>query len=527
MAGRSVGADVLHQLDTLFRVGVVGDLSDGQLVQRFLDARDGADQAAFAALVERHGPMVLRVCRQVLGDSHDVQDAFQATFLVLVRKAGSVRKADSVASWLYGVAHRVAVRAKADAARRRAHERRGAVMAAESLGGAGQAESCSVLHEEIARLPERYREPVVLCYLEGLTTEAAAQRLGWPRGTVLSRLSRARERLRGRLTRRGLAPSAGLLVAWLSPGASTAGMPAALLEATVRACLKFAGRQVIATALASATAVALARGVIYTMTISKLKILGASALACVFALGGVQTFAFQFGGIGGGGTPKPTGAVSDADDRRIGLVRSVDELQARLDDANRRNAVLQKDLQDIRAKLDALGANQPAAGKEAKEEDLPHLQRQDKKVRSLRLSESKASPLEVNPIVGPGIVGLDLKGPKITRIAASGANGVWRTQELRESVEGHASPIVVPGVVSYCLGRYVYAFSSKASRWDVVELPEGVQADSLLDPSNMTIRDGDHMYKFSVETGKWEHIDFRALLDSSEDAEKRDTEPKK
>src|SRR4051794_21504872 len=183
MAGRSAGVDVLNGLNTLFHVGVVGDLSDGQLFERFLNARDGADQAAFAALVERHGPMVLRVCRQVLGDSHDAQDAFQATFLVLVRKAGAVRKMDSVASWLYGVAHRIAVRARTDASRRRTYERRGAVLAVDDPGGTDQVETFPDLHEEIARLPERYREPVVLCYLEGLTTEAAAQRLGWPRGT--------------------------------------------------------------------------------------------------------------------------------------------------------------------------------------------------------------------------------------------------------------------------------------------------------------------------------------------------------
>ena len=269
---------------------MVGDLSDGQLVQRFLTARDGADQAAFTALVERHGPMVLGVCREVLGNSHDAQDAFQATFLVLARKAGSVRKADSLASWLHGVARRVAMRAKAEAARRRVYERRSAAMKAVQLERqGGSPEGWPELHEEIARLPERYREPVVLCYLEGLTTEEAALRIGCPQGTILSRLSRARERLRGQLERRSLASPTTLLATGLTHRAMEA-LPAGLLDTTVRAAIGFAGRQTSEAGLASASATTLAKGVLHTMAISKLKILVAMALACGFAWGGVRTF---------------------------------------------------------------------------------------------------------------------------------------------------------------------------------------------------------------------------------------------
>src|SRR4051794_22551065 len=125
MAVGSEGPIFLNDLHTLFGVGAIGNLTDGQLLERFLAGRDGTASVAFTALVQRHGPMVLRVCQQTLGDPHDAQDAFQATFLVLVRKAGSVQKRDSVASWLYGIARRVAQRARADASRRRAHERRG------------------------------------------------------------------------------------------------------------------------------------------------------------------------------------------------------------------------------------------------------------------------------------------------------------------------------------------------------------------------------------------------------------------
>src|SRR5262249_46510385 len=145
------------------------------------------------------------VCRRVLASAGDADDAFQATFLVLVRKARSIAKRDSVASWLHGVAHRVALDARAAAARRRAHERRGAAMPTEEMPPDGtRAEVRQVLDEELGRLPEKYRAPLVLCYLEGKTNDEAAGQLGCTRGTVAGRLSRARDLLRGRLARRGV-----------------------------------------------------------------------------------------------------------------------------------------------------------------------------------------------------------------------------------------------------------------------------------------------------------------------------------
>ena len=130
----TTGADLRNQLNNLCQIGVIGNMSDGQLLQRFLIERDGTSQAAFSALVQRHGPMVLRVCRQVLGNCHDTEDAFQATFLVLARKAGSVRDCDSVASWLHGVARRVSTRARAKIVGREFHERRAAAMKRATVG---------------------------------------------------------------------------------------------------------------------------------------------------------------------------------------------------------------------------------------------------------------------------------------------------------------------------------------------------------------------------------------------------------
>ena len=166
MAGGLAGVGFRNRLDILFQVGVVGDLSDGQLVEQFLNDKDGTDQMAFRVLVERHGPAVLSVCRGVLGKSYDAEDAFQAVFLILARKARSLRRPDSVACWLHGVALRVAVRLRADATRRRAYERRSAMTKPTAADREERSsESYRELHEEIARLPERYRQPIVLCYL--------------------------------------------------------------------------------------------------------------------------------------------------------------------------------------------------------------------------------------------------------------------------------------------------------------------------------------------------------------------------
>jgi RNA polymerase sigma factor (sigma-70 family) len=236
-------------VETLFGSGTLGGLDDAQLLDRFLEHdRDGqAAERAFATLVERHGPMVLRVCIGVLRDDHDAQDASQATFLVLAQRARSVRRRGSVASWLHGVALRLSAKAKRGAARRRNHERRGGAIMTARRGeqGAAAAESWEELHEELERLPERYREPIMLCHLEGLTQEQAARRLGWPIGTLQSRLARGRDRLRDRLKRRGATLSAAALAS--GAGASArASMTAAWIESTARAAVQIAAGQSIA-----------------------------------------------------------------------------------------------------------------------------------------------------------------------------------------------------------------------------------------------------------------------------------------
>ena len=273
---------VLKSLETLFRVGTVAGMPDGPLLERFLDGPDEVAEGAFAALVERHGPMVRRVCRQVLGDPHDAEDAAQATFLVLARKARSIRRSDSVAGWLHGVAGRVSARARADAARRRARERLGAERTASRVEDGEPPRTWPELHEELARLPEKFRLPIVLCHLEGLSHAQAAEQLRCPVRTIQSRLARGRERLRSRLARRGVGPAAALLPAALAPDPAEAAVPDPWKQATVKAAARQAAGGASAASV-SAKVAALAEGALRAMLFKQLK--SAAAIAVAIVLG--------------------------------------------------------------------------------------------------------------------------------------------------------------------------------------------------------------------------------------------------
>jgi RNA polymerase sigma factor (sigma-70 family) len=204
--------------------------TDAQLLESFVVEKD---DAALEELIWRHGPLVYNVCRRVLQHAHDVENAFQATFLILVRKAATIRNGATIGGWLYQVARRVALRAQV--ARRQVEPLQGADIAApDSEDGLIDCELRPVLHEEVQRLPAKYRDAVVLFYLSGQTTEEAARQLGCARGTVLSRLAWARARLQKRLTQRGVPLVAGALAAWLMQEAASASAPALLIDSTVR-----------------------------------------------------------------------------------------------------------------------------------------------------------------------------------------------------------------------------------------------------------------------------------------------------
>ncbi len=231
-------APLLRQLNQLARTSALRDAADKDLLERFARQRD---QEAFAALVRRHGPMVLGVCRSVLRHEQDAEDACQATFLVLARKAGALRRPEAVGPWLHGVAYRLALHARSALRRSEARAAPGEVgpdvdPAAELIAREGQA----LLHEELVRLPAWYRDPLVLCYLQGATRDEAAQQLGCPVATLKSRLERGRQLLRTRLARRGLTLPAALTGLLLSEVASAASVQAEFARTTSAAAIAFA-----------------------------------------------------------------------------------------------------------------------------------------------------------------------------------------------------------------------------------------------------------------------------------------------
>ena len=242
---------VLLRLRRLVGPSQDAEETDGQILERFLTL---GDELAFEMLLERHGPMVLGVCRRLLHDPHQIDDAFQATFLVLVRKAGSIARRESVGSWLHGVARRVALRVRGRSARQQACEKaRAEMIASKSAAEPARDDISSVLDEEVQRLPPKYRTALVLCYLEGKTNEEAARQLGCPPGTTFTRLSRGREMPRGRLVRRGVVvTSTALTAVALGVETASAAVPSALRVATIHEAMQAAVGKVAGSSAVSA-----------------------------------------------------------------------------------------------------------------------------------------------------------------------------------------------------------------------------------------------------------------------------------
>lgn len=343
--------------------------TDAELMARFIADHD-AD--AFALLVRRHGPMVHGVCRRVLRNGADADDAFQATFLLLARRARSIQRPRLLGNWLYGVAYRTALEARRAAAVRKARERRAAEMKHSSARdpSAATPDLAEILDRELAALPDVYRTAVVLCDLEGLSRKDAAERLGWREGTLSGRLFRARSLLAARLARLGLAvPAAGLGIA----ATASAAVPPALTESTIRIGTLIAAGEAVA--VAAAPVAALTEGVMKAMLLTKLKGL-ATVVVVSCAVLATSVAGWRANAVGASGTavdgqsePARRTAQRDPDKDRIAqlererdeLLKVVRDLQARLEklEGNQKGDARARVAEEKeRAALEALKANE-------------------------------------------------------------------------------------------------------------------------------------------------------------------------
>src|SRR5579871_3589516 len=305
--------------------GSKADRTDGQLLEEYLSRRD---EAAVAALVRRHGSMVWGVCRRVLLNYHDAEDAFQAAFLVLVRKANSIVPREMVGNWLYGVAHQTALKARATAALRKGRERQVANMpepAATEQDFWHDLEP--LLDQELSRLPDKYRVLVLLCDLQGKTRKEAARQLGVPEGTVAGRLARARTMLAKRMARHGLAVSGGTLATVLTEKVASASVPASVVSSTIKAASLFAAGQA-ATGAISAKVAALTEGVLKAMLLTKIKLVTALIFVLVLTCGAGMLASHAQGGKN---NPAPAKGVKDESEK---LKETLLELDKQMWDAS-------------------------------------------------------------------------------------------------------------------------------------------------------------------------------------------------
>ncbi|HKB37252.1 MAG TPA: RNA polymerase sigma factor [Gemmataceae bacterium] len=291
--------NILCQSLTRVTAGELRTLADAELLARFISQ---SDETAFAALMRRHGPLVLGVCRRILYHDQDAEDAFQETFLVLARTARAIRRRESLSCWLHGVARRTALRLKSKVARRSNQDLAGIEPVAKSSApSSALQEAMQIFDEELTRLPSHYRAPLILCYLEGQTQDEAARQLGWKLGTFRGRLERARDKLRERLTRRGISVPAVLV--GLALGGIAHAVPAALIRATARAVALGAGGQAMGVGLSAAVLQA-AKGVYQTMFASKATSFVTLGIVIILGVGSVTL-------VPGVGSPAPTAVAGE------------------------------------------------------------------------------------------------------------------------------------------------------------------------------------------------------------------------
>jgi RNA polymerase sigma factor (sigma-70 family) len=459
--------------------------------------------------------MVMGVCRQILRGPHDADDAFQATFLVLVRKAGSIRVRESLAPWLYGVAYRTAQRARANAARyRSAPAEQLEEPMASSADDTIHFDVRPLLHEELNRLPGKYRDPIVLCHLEGKTHEEAARLLKWPIGTVSGRLSRGRDLLRSRLERRGLEVSPAALTAnWLA-GTPT-GVTLPLIDSTVGAAFPLAAAQAVSTSVLSLT-----EGVLNSMLLNKIKttafivllVGGVTAGAGVWAIQASQsaTRASQPGEAGSSGnfTKAEVKALrksaSPLDALQKGLVASPQmpgggmgmSFPPPLRLKNAPEIDNSRGLVSIRTESMVLVESPDRSawkGMSFDAADHP------------RWSEFRFRPgTTASPLANSDVAALMIKGKTIDYVAAFSAfTGNWVPQKLRKPAEDEINPVLGRGYALYQSGNDFYAFTARKGYWGVLQLDGNEDVKVTTSAEDIEVLHGNKLYVFSVKQGEW------------------------
>ncbi len=498
-----------QQLERLWSSGTVSGLSDAELVKRFTGSKGPAAEQAFEALLGRHGPMVLGVCRHILRRPQDVDDAFQATFLVLVRKAGSIRVDESLGPWLYGVAYKTATRARSKVARQRLEDMDDLeATAADAAGGAFAWEIRPMLHEELNRLPEKYRSPIVLCHLEGRSHEEAAQLLAWPVGTLSGRLSRGRQLLRDRLERRGLTASAGLLAARF-PGDALPPLPASLTQLTIHSALGSGAGPSVSTSVLTLT-----QGVLNAMFIHSLK-KAALILVAVAAVSGA--IGLRTGWLPAaaraeekGAPPRQAEAGTTIPGVPAAPVQGQSTAFPQVPPAGPafgqmtgytppKNSPSMADIRDpipvFRSSSIILVENPDGKGFAAMSTET-----EDGEWKRYELPPGQ----KATPIAGIDVLALLMKGESINEVAAfSPRTGEWASRRLLKPINEQICPIIGPGEALYQEGNNFYAFSAQAGRWDVLSLPEGEKPRASCSPTDITVQQGDRIYVFPLKLAKW------------------------
>ncbi len=487
------GGKVAQELESLWSTGTLTGASDAQLLQRFTLDHDATAELAFRELLERHAPMVMGVCRQIARRPHDVDDAFQATFLVLVRKARSIRVQDSLGPWLYKVAYRTAHRARVSAARHAS----AALDDIESPAGSPSEDSSGLetaplLHDEIGRLPEKYRSPIVLCHLEGKTHEEAARVLNWPIGTLSGRLSRGRALLKGRLERRGLAvPMAALTRPFLNLSELP---PGSLIASTLKSALLFAASKPVAPHVLSLT-----QGVLRAMLLHKIKTILPAVLMVGSATGVAGALALRAAQV----PAQPASNERQAAATGRAEVTPVTGFPLNppvVDHWKGKNHPNVEPIPAMGVGSIVLVKSQDGRAYEAWSDDV------DPDVTGgwQRLAVSEG--VKVTPLCSADTLVFTYEGKMVEELAAfSAKHGQWQRIKLRAPMEGLVEPLVGNGFALYQGGRVLYAFSAEQGAWAVLELPADSTdpAQTSWSENHILVRQGKRLYAFSLKQGKW------------------------